>query len=96
MTTRITPVNQQEAEQQLEAIAVINTGVELLARTLTAQGFNAETVVGPIIDSYKESVNHIGQQIGNDKLRFPFQAGTVKLPGKIERLSGPYMIKEEA
>jgi hypothetical protein len=95
MTTRVTPVNQQEAEQQLEAIAVINTGVELLARTLTAQGYNAEIVVGPIFDSYKEAVNNIGQQIGNDKLRFPFQAGTVKLD-KIERVSGPYTVKETA
>jgi len=95
MSTRITPLTPQEAEQQLEAIAVINTGVELLASTLTAQGYNPEFVVGPILDSYKEVVNHIGQDIGNDQLRYPFQAGTVRLD-RIERVSGPYTIKETA
>jgi hypothetical protein len=95
MSTRKTPVNQQEAEQLLEAIAVINTGVELLASTLTAQGYNAEIVVKPIFDSYKELVNTIGHQIGDDHLRYSFQAGTVKLD-RIERVSGPYTIKETA
>lgn len=84
MTTRTTPVTTQEAEQQLKAIALINTGVELLAKTLKEQGYDAKKTVGPIFDSYKESVNTIGQQLGNDSLRYPFQAGTVKLPQTLE------------
>ena len=73
--TRTTPVNTQEAQQQLDAIALINTGVEQLAATLQAQGFDPNTTVTPIFDSYRELVNEIGQDLGNDSLRYSFQAG---------------------
>ena len=68
--TRTTPVNTQEAQQQLDAIALINTGVEQLAATLQAQGFDPNSTVAPIFDSYRELVNEIGQDLGNDSLRY--------------------------
>lgn len=87
--TRKTPLTADEAEQQLQAIAYINTGVELLAQTLKEQGFDATPVCKPIWESYKESVNHIGQSMEprNENLRYPHQAGTVELPQHIKRIN---------
>lgn len=71
---RKTRLSRKEAQAQLDAYAVINSGVEQLAKTLQDQGFDPEPA-GSILDSYKEAVNDIGQDIGEDKLRYSWQAG---------------------
>lgn len=75
--TITSPLTPAEANQQLEAIRYINTGVELLAKVLEAQGFDPRD--NQLLSQITKSgaVNDIGQSMRprNDQLRFNFQAG---------------------
>jgi|TARA_B100001093_G_C26696697_1_gene957224 hypothetical protein len=76
--TRKSNMTKQEAVEQLNAIALMNTAVNNYYSILQEQGYDAERFAGPVFDSYKESVNFIGQHSEWSKLRYSSQAGTVK------------------
>ena len=81
MTTRTTNLSEAEAKAQLHTIALLNSALNEYHQVLTDQGFNASLVTDPIWQSYKESVNRIGQNMEpkKDHLRFTSQAGTYDL-----------------
>jgi len=81
--TQTSPLSQREAQQQLRAIQYLNTGVELYAAVLRAQGFSTDTnhnhLIRGLLEAHGELVNHVGQGMNpsNDNLRFTFQAGVL-------------------
>lgn len=79
--TITSPLTPSEASQQLEAIKYLNTGVELLAKVLEAQGLGPDPLANQLFRQIATSnlANHIGQsmQPRNDHLRFMHQAGVL-------------------